>query len=1088
MHNDDATPGLWRLKLGRRVQLQAADGRCLALEGLAALLAARLALAGPQPRDLLARQLWPEAEAERARGNLRQRLLRLKTQAGRAWIDGQDRLALATDLEVERDSTATLLVDMPLPADDTLATWLESERRRWRQLQDDALQQRLQQAEAAQQLDAAAAVATEWVAQQPEAEAPRRALARLHYLRNDRARALDELDALAAMLRRVHDAEPSAASQDLRRLVERSEVARPRSEVPAALLRPPRLVGRGAELAVLHRVCAERGACLLLGEAGLGKSRLIADALAGRPASLAVKAQAGDAGVPYATLARLLRGLRTQQRPRWPEGAEARTLARLLPELLAPGETLPLPADGGRLLLCEALQTLWQRCGLAMVAVDDLHFADDASLELLQSLIADERLAGTAWLLAQRPGEGGAAARALRAALAEGGILQTLPLAPLDLAGVAELLDSLQLNLDAASWAPRLHRHTGGNPLFVLETLQQLQSADRVSGRLPPSATVGALIERRLQALTPAAIALARVAAVAGADFGAALAEHVSGRPALDLAGAWSELETAQVLRDRSFAHDLVLEAVQRGIPAPIREHLHAAVARHLQAHGGEPARIAAHWQAAQDAAAALPWLLRAADAAHAGLRPRETAEFLRLAAAACPVDAPERFELLMRWHQAERASAGRAAAAQVLDQAAAAAGDDAQRAAVLVRRAHLDGEDGDFEQAVAFGEQALALAQALAVPRHDLMAEALMVAASALALSGRAAQAETLLDRHWLWIERLEPQPLGLFSARAQALNASGQPQQARVWYQRAVDVALARGAVAEAIMGLTSLSPCLMMLGEIGAADTALQRAESLHQQHEGLNQELHAATGMRANALRDLGRYSAALAGYEASIAAESGAQSLYVAWQRVQRSGLWAAIGQWARAQQDLTAAAGRAGPPWFRSGLALAQLRLASARGQPVQAALDTAALALREDAAPFMTLQSAMLRLLFGEPGDVAGVLARAQACGYAGLALALQWLAAAGALRAGDAAAARRHALQCDPGPAGITPRSIAPGAWWHGLWRLWQGLDEPARADAARAEGVAWIHRTLQRELAPEFHMAFRDAVLAHRELLAG
>ena len=51
-----------------------------------------------------------------------------------------------------------------------------------------------------------------------------------------------------------------------------------------------------------------------------------------------------------------------------------------------------------------------------------------------------------------------------------------------------------------------------------------------------------------------------------------------------------------------------------------------------------------------------------------------------------------------------------------------------------------------------------------------------------------------------------------------------------------------------------------------------------------------------------------------------------------------------------------------------------------------------------------------------------------------------------------------------------------------------MWLKLGDTGRAEAARAEGMAWIHRTLQRELAPEFHASFREAVPAHRALLAG
>ena len=111
-----------------------------------------------------------------------------------------------------------------------------------------------------------------------------------------------------------------------------------------------------------------------------------------------------------------------------------------------------------------------------------------------------------------------------------------------------------------------------------------------------------------------------------------------------------------------------------------------------------------------------------------------------------------------------------------------------------------------------------------------------------------------------------------------------------------------------------------------------------------------------------------------------------------------------------------------------------------------------------------------------------------AQADGCHGLRWAAEWACARLALRAGAHESARGFSAACLNRPAGHTPLDRALGAWWHGLWQVQLGLGDRGAAEAARAEGVAWIHRTLQQELAPEFHASFRDAVPAHRELLSG
>jgi hypothetical protein len=131
--------------------------------------------------------------------------------------------------------------------------------------------------------------------------------------------------------------------------------------------------------------------------------------------------------------------------------------------------------------------------------------------------------------------------------------------------------------------AASLHQHSGGNPLFALETLRQAWVDGGVpGGRLPRPVSVTRLIERRVMRLTPAAIRLARCAAVAGVDFSIALASVVLAVPVIDLADAWTELEQAQVFAGGAFAHDLIHEVVRAGLPEQIARHLHGEVANHL--------------------------------------------------------------------------------------------------------------------------------------------------------------------------------------------------------------------------------------------------------------------------------------------------------------------------------------------------------------------------------------------------------------------------------------------------------------------------------------------------------------------------
>ena len=100
---------------------------------------------------------------------------------------------------------------------------------------------------------------------------------------------------------------------------------------------------------------------------------------------------------------------------------------------------------------------------------------------------------------------------------------------------------------------------------------------------MPAPTQVGILIERRLTKLSPEALKLARLAAIAGPDFSVEIAASILRRHILDIADTWHELEAAQVIRDQAFAHDLIYEATLKSIPAAIARSLHGEVAKLLE-------------------------------------------------------------------------------------------------------------------------------------------------------------------------------------------------------------------------------------------------------------------------------------------------------------------------------------------------------------------------------------------------------------------------------------------------------------------------------------------------------------------------
>jgi len=269
----------------------------------------------------------------------------------------------------------------------------------------------------------------------------------------------------------------------------------------------------------MARAWAANRAFLLLGETGIGKSRLLSDFAASADGAVAIQDRPGDAGVTYAVLARLLRATLARH-PIALSSARTQELALLLPEL---GTAVTVSGAAQRLLVQRTVETSLRDAaalGLRSLLIDDLHFADDASVDLLQSLVEADGVAELRWGLAQRPADARGASRQFGDVLAEGQRLETVALPALDVEQLAELVESLGLpELEPARLAPALLRHSGGNPLFALETLRDLVlsgDAPDGHGRLPQPSSVSALIERRLLQLSAPALKLARVAALAG--------------------------------------------------------------------------------------------------------------------------------------------------------------------------------------------------------------------------------------------------------------------------------------------------------------------------------------------------------------------------------------------------------------------------------------------------------------------------------------------------------------------------------------------------------------------------------------------
>jgi DNA-binding SARP family transcriptional activator/tetratricopeptide (TPR) repeat protein len=704
-----------------------------------AALLAWLALEGPTPRTRLAELLWPESEPGVALNALRQRVFQLRRPFGDGLLVGHATLSLAEGVTHDlTDSDGVLGIGTHALGPELLA-WLALQRGRRRQRVRQSLADLSDMAEQARDYADALSHAHELLALEPLSEEAHRRVIRLHYLAGDRPGALLAFDRCEQVLKHEVGVAPSPETLALLQTIQcaGSVGASQRPVVPAAVLRPPRRIGHGPAWQALCRARDEQHTVLLAGEAGMGKSRLLADLLQTAPgAALLVSARPGDAAAPYAVLARCLRSL-MKDFGLVPAAPQRGMLARLLPEL---GTAEPMSHEDDLLRLTHALSSVLDDAiahGLRCVLVDDLQFADAASVELLRALIAGS---ACSWVVAMRPNELGLAARGLVDGLERSAEVSSLALQALQADEVAELLASLEIDgIGSVAQAESLQQRTGGNPMYLLETLKAafmtvpaaravaLAGEAAAGDHWPSAPNVTRLIQQRLMRLSPLALRVARCAAVAGQDASAPLIAQVLGLRPLDLADAWGELEDAQVLRAGEhgggrFAHDLIAEATLASVPHAIAQPLHGEVAAWLEQQQGEPARIANHWLAARQPLRAVPVLSQAADKARAGWRLQEAAALHRQAADILR-DAGRRAEAFGAYFAAANVLAAVALDARLVelrDEMEALAEDDGQRAMLAVLQQLLLVENRRHDEAWRVTLRAVPQAQRAGLPEIE--------------------------------------------------------------------------------------------------------------------------------------------------------------------------------------------------------------------------------------------------------------------------------------------------------------------------------------------------------------------------------
>jgi ATP/maltotriose-dependent transcriptional regulator MalT len=371
------------------------------------------------------------------------------------------------------------------------------------------------------------------------------------------------------------------------------------------------LVGREAELRVLERALEVVGegrswAVGVVGEPGIGKSRLLAE-LARRAQERGLRVLAGRAGelerdLTFAVLTEALGpavtadgGRALAQLEPW----QRSELAAMFPSVGPAGEgSAP---SGERHRVARVVRALLARLAaerpLALL-LDDVQWADPASVEVLALLLHRPPGAGVLLALAARAGRAPGLESAL-AACERDGTGEVLELGPLPPDAVEQLLPDV-----GRAARERLYRESGGNPFYLEELARtpafEAEGRGRGSGGGVPR-SVQAAIARELAVLPDGVRGVLEGAAVAGDPFDVELAGAAAGAPEEAVFGGVDELLAADLIRPTDqprrfrFRHPLVRHAVYEGAGGGWRLGAHARAAATLAARGATPGQRAHH-------------------------------------------------------------------------------------------------------------------------------------------------------------------------------------------------------------------------------------------------------------------------------------------------------------------------------------------------------------------------------------------------------------------------------------------------------------------------------------------------------------
>jgi tetratricopeptide (TPR) repeat protein/DNA-binding CsgD family transcriptional regulator len=379
----------------------------------------------------------------------------------------------------------------------------------------------------------------------------------------------------------------------------------------------PVLIGRTLHLEALKRAIeqAQGGTgqtVLIAGEAGMGKSRLVAEAKTYvTPHSLRLlqgNCFESDRSLPYAPLLDLLRAFcanHSDTELSSAFGSGAAEILKLIPELTARlPELTPTPLlepEAEKRRLFNALAQFFTNRGPLLIVIEDLHWSDDTSLEFLLRLARRIISLPILLLLTYRIDETHPALEHFLVELNRERLTLELTLQRLTMAELDEMLRAI-FELDrpvSAAFQQKLYILTEGNPFFIEETLKALTASGSIffeRGRwdhkpvneLQIPRSVQDAVHRRSERLSEKARNVLELAAVAGRRFDFGLLQELTKKDEEELLPLVKEMVAAQLVIEETadqfaFRHALTREAVYLSLLIRERRKYHGLVADALE-------------------------------------------------------------------------------------------------------------------------------------------------------------------------------------------------------------------------------------------------------------------------------------------------------------------------------------------------------------------------------------------------------------------------------------------------------------------------------------------------------------------------